>query len=44
VDKGGVDIDREMSELAKNSLYGSALGQLLSKRISQYRTVIRDGR
>jgi flagellar basal-body rod protein FlgB len=44
VDMGGVDIDREMSELAKTSLVGNAMGQLLSKRIAQYRMVIRDGR
>jgi len=43
-DKGGVDIDREMAELAKASLLGATYNQLLSKRISQYRMVIRDGR
>jgi flagellar basal-body rod protein FlgB len=43
-DKGGVDIDREMAELAKSSLLGTAYNQLLGKRISQYRMVIRDGR
>jgi flagellar basal-body rod protein FlgB len=43
-DMGGVDIDREMAELAKSSLFGSAYNQLLQKRISQYRMVIRDGR
>ncbi len=44
VDMGGVDIDREMSELAKTSLLGSAMGQLLQKRMAAYRLVIRDGR
>lgn len=43
-DKGGVDLDREMAELAKSSLLGTAYNQLLGKRISQYRMVIRDGR
>lgn len=44
VDMGGVDIDREMAELAKTSLLGSAMGQLLQKRIGMYRLVIREGR
>ncbi len=43
-DMGGVDIDREMAELAKSSLLGATYNQLLSKRIGQYRMVIRDGR
>jgi flagellar basal-body rod protein FlgB len=43
-DQGGVDIDREMAELAKSSLLGTAYNQLLGKRISEYRMVIRDGR
>jgi flagellar basal-body rod protein FlgB len=43
-DMGGVDIDREMAELAKSTLLGATYNQLLSKRIGQYRMVIRDGR
>jgi flagellar basal-body rod protein FlgB len=43
-DMGGVDLDREMAELAKSSLLGAAYNQLLQKRIGQYRMVIRDGR
>lgn len=43
-DQAGVDIDREMAELAKTTMLGAAYNQLLQKRISQYRMVIRDGR
>lgn len=43
-DMGGVDIDREMAELAKTNMLGAAMGQLLQKRISAYRLVIREGR
>lgn len=43
-DMGGVDIDREMAELAKTNMLGAALGQLLQKRIGAYRLVIREGR
>lgn len=43
-DMGGVDIDREMTELAKNQLEGSAMQQLVYKKIRQYRTVIKEGR
>lgn len=43
-DMGGVDMDREMAELAKTQLRLSATGQLLYKKIRQYRSVIKDGR
>lgn len=43
-DQGGVDVDREMAELAKTSLLSATYSQLLQKRIGQYRMVIREGR
>jgi flagellar basal-body rod protein FlgB len=43
-DQGGVDIDREMVELAKAQVKGTVLQQLVYKKIRQYRSVIRDGR
>jgi len=43
-DMGGVDLDREMAEQAKSSLMYAAMAQLASKKIQQYRLVIRDGR
>ena len=43
-DMGGVDIDREMAELAKTSLLGSAVNQLLTNKIRSYRSVIKEGR
>ena len=43
-DQGGVDVDREMAELAKTSLLTATYSQLLQKRIAQYRMVIREGR
>lgn len=43
-DLGGVDIDREMVELAKTQIKGAVLQQLVYKKIRQYRSVIRDGR
>ena len=43
-DMAGVDLDREMAELAKTALLGATYNQLLQKRISQYRMVIREGR
>jgi flagellar basal-body rod protein FlgB len=43
-DLGGVDMDREMAELAKTQLRLSATGQLLYKKIRQYRSVIKEGR
>lgn len=43
-DKGGVDIDREMAEMAKNSLYSGAMTSLLSSKIRMYKQVIRGGR
>lgn len=43
-DLGGVDIDREMVELAKTQIKGTVLQQLVYKKIRQYRSVIRDGR
>jgi flagellar basal-body rod protein FlgB len=43
-DMGGVDMDREMAELAKTQLRLSATSQLLYKKIRQYRSVIKDGR
>lgn len=44
VDKGGVDIDREMAEFAKNSLYSSAMSSFLADKIRMYKQVIRGGR
>jgi flagellar basal-body rod protein FlgB len=43
-DLGGVDLDREMAELAKTQLRLAALNQLVYKKIRQYRSVIKDGR
>ena len=43
-DMAGVDLDREMAELAKTALLGATYNQLLQKRIGQYRMVIREGR
>ncbi len=43
-DQGGIDIDREMVELAKAQVKGMVLQQLVYKKIRQYRSVIRDGR
>ena len=43
-DMGGVDIDREMAEFAKTTMLNQAAGQLLGKKIRQYRLVIKDGR
>lgn len=43
-DMGGVDIDREMVELAKTQVKMAAINQLLYKKIYQYRLVIKDGR
>jgi flagellar basal-body rod protein FlgB len=43
-DMGGVDIDREMAEIAKNSLMSQATQQLMGKKIHQLRMVIKDGR
>ena len=42
-DMGGVDIDREMTELAKTQMKKAAVTQLMIKKISQYRTVIKEG-
>ena len=44
VDQGGVDIDSEMAELAKNNLYGSAMSSLLQDKLRMYKMIIRDGR
>jgi flagellar basal-body rod protein FlgB len=44
VDKGGVDIDSEMAEFAKNNLYNSAMGSFLANKIRMYKQVIRGGR
>lgn len=44
VDKGGVDIDREMAEMAKNSLYGAAMSSFMSSKVRMYKQVIRGGR
>jgi len=43
-DLGGVDLDREMAELAKTQLRLAATNQLLYKKIRQYRSVIKEGR
>ena len=43
-DLGGVDLDREMVEFAKVQLHGSAMQQLIYKKIRQYRNVIKEGR
>jgi flagellar basal-body rod protein FlgB len=43
-DMGGVDIDREMSELAKANSLGAVIGGLMAKRIQMYKSVLRDGR
>ena len=43
-DMAGVDIDREMVELAKTQVKMAAVNQLLYKKVHQYRLVIKDGR
>jgi flagellar basal-body rod protein FlgB len=43
-DLGGVDIDREMAEQAKNTMQYAALAQLTQDKFQQYRMVIREGR
>jgi flagellar basal-body rod protein FlgB len=43
-DMGGVDLDREMAEQAKNSMMGQAIQQLMGKKIHQLRMVIKDGK
>lgn len=43
-DGNNVDIEREMAELAENSLTYDAMAQLLGKRYAQLRTVINEGR
>jgi flagellar basal-body rod protein FlgB len=44
VDGGGVDIDREMAEFAKNNLYGSAMSSFLQDKLRMYKMVVRGGR
>ena len=43
-DMGGVDIDREMAELAKTQMRLDATHMLAYRKIRQYRTVIKEGR
>ncbi|MBN2081989.1 flagellar basal body rod protein FlgB [bacterium] len=43
-DLGGVDIDREMAELAKTQMRLNATHMLAYRKIRQYRTVIKEGR
>jgi flagellar basal-body rod protein FlgB len=44
VDQGGVDIDREMAELAKNNLFQTAMSSLIQDKLRMYKMVFRDGR
>jgi flagellar basal-body rod protein FlgB len=44
VDQGGVDIDREMAEFAKNTLFNNAMGSFIQDRMRMYKQVIRGGR
>ncbi|MCR4398803.1 MAG: flagellar biosynthesis protein FlgB, partial [Firmicutes bacterium] len=43
-DRNNVDIDREMTLLAENTLLYNALARQLSQKISLLRTVITEGR